>query len=127
MDRNDARDAVDIPRRPVRAAAAFSNQAIPRRFARHLLPHHVFGVGVTSEYCTVSAQDHDRAAIVQRDRLVKFLEVFGADASQYCAEKLTVRAADTADEIDSPRTGGTVFVRRAEKGSGVVVGPHMLH
>jgi len=54
VDRDDARDTVDIPGRTI-GAAAFRDQPIPWRFGRHLLPHHIFGVGVAGDDGAVPA------------------------------------------------------------------------
>jgi len=80
MDRNDARNSINITRRKVRAAALLYPRVKPR-LIRQLAARHAFIVRIARQHHAVATERGDRSAIAQTDGAEEIFKVTNIDCT----------------------------------------------
>src|SRR5712691_6736294 len=120
MDRDHARDRVDVPRRAISAAPLLDTR-IKRRPRGELLAHHLLDMRVTVQHRAVAAEHRYRSTLLQGDRSIKVLKITNVDRTEYEPEQTAAGAVNTTREKERPGAGDPADSRSADEHVGSIM------
>src|SRR5262249_20748072 len=125
VDRNNARNTVDVTRRPV-GAAPILNPSVEGRLFCQFAAYHCPDAGIAGKHCSVAPEHGDRPAVAQTDCSEEVLKITNIDSTENNANKFATGTVDPACQKERRIAGALAVYRRTDQYIWVVVGRQLV-